>query len=91
VEAVLETVDERVATLAAGGTHRAVWDALGDGPRTVQQLAAATGRTPANLRKSLRRLRDMSLVMQEGGKGRTTTYHRIREERSGEFSSPAGC
>ena len=74
---VQATTADRIASLKAGGTHRSVWDALAQGPLTVTQLSEVTGRTPANVRKSLRLLRGMSLVMLEGGRGRTTIYRRV--------------
>jgi ATP-dependent DNA helicase RecG len=59
---------------ALGVTEEAVYDALAAGPRTVNELTSVLGLTGPNVRKALRSLRARGLVLQDGGKGRRTTY-----------------
>lgn len=68
----------RRTAVKAGSSAAAVLAALNAGPLGVDQLAAATGLTPANIRKRLRELRSLELVVQHGGPGLPTTYERTR-------------
>lgn len=68
----------RKTAVKAGSSAAAVLAALNAGPLGVDQLAAATGLTPANIRKRLRELRSLELVVQHGGPGLPTTYERTR-------------
>lgn len=62
-----------------GTTTATVFAALVSGPLDVEQIAAATGLEPANIRRRLRELRSAGLVVQHGGRGRATTYERVTE------------
>lgn len=69
---------DRGPVVKAGSSAAAVLGALNAGPLDVEQLAVATGLTPANIRKRLRELRALDLVVQHGGPGLPTTYERTR-------------
>lgn len=60
-----------------GTTGAKVFGALAGGPLGVDQIAAATGLEPANIRRRLRELRAAGLVVQHGGRGLATTYERL--------------
>jgi len=57
-------------------TEQRVYDALATGPRTVAELQTELGLSAPNIRKSLRSLAEQALVLQVGGRGRPTSYHR---------------
>lgn len=55
-------------------TEQRILDALAPGPKTVADLQKTLGLTAPNIRKALRGLRSRARVIQDGGKGRPTTY-----------------
>jgi ATP-dependent DNA helicase RecG len=57
-------------------TQTRLYEALLDGPRTVNDLEAALSLAGPTIRKALRGLSRHDLVRQHGGKGRHTTYSR---------------
>jgi ATP-dependent DNA helicase RecG len=59
-----------------GPTERRIYDALTIRERTVDELSHELKLSAPNVRKAMRRLRDRGLVLQQGGKGRPTTYRR---------------
>ncbi|KJE21463.1 putative transcriptional regulator with HTH domain [Frankia torreyi] len=59
-----------------GATERRVYQALTSQGRTARELAEELGLSAPNIRRSLRNLRGRGLVIQLGGRGRTTTYQR---------------
>ncbi|MBL7492545.1 putative DNA binding domain-containing protein [Frankia sp. AgB1.9] len=64
------------ATLRLGPTEGRVYDSLATRAKTVDELSDELGLSAPNLRKTLRRLRDRGLVLQQGGKGQVTVYQR---------------
>jgi ATP-dependent DNA helicase RecG len=60
-------------------TERRIFDALGPGPTAVADLQAVLDLTAPNIRKALRGLRSRGLVVQDGGKGRPTTYRQATD------------
>ncbi|WP_425955521.1 ATP-binding protein [Xylanimonas sp. McL0601] len=82
--AILRSAPQTAATTSNLGARsptpaeRAVIEALGGAPVTIHELTERTGKSAPALRKTLRSLREAGLVEQIGGKGRTTTYRRLR-------------
>jgi len=66
-----------VSELPLTPTQQRVYEAL-ERMSTVREMENALGLTGANLRKSLRALANLGLVVPKGGRGRLTTYHRVR-------------
>jgi ATP-dependent DNA helicase RecG len=60
--------------LGLTGNESVVARALEDGPRTVASLEEALDMRGPNIRKVLRRLMERDLVIQDGGRGKPTTY-----------------
>jgi ATP-dependent DNA helicase RecG len=58
-------------------SEQAVYDALGTASRSAADLHQALGLSTPNIRKALRKLREIDLVEQIGGRGRPTTYRRL--------------
>ncbi len=59
-----------------GATERRIYQALTGQGKTVLELTEELGLSAPNMRKSLRNLRSRGLVVQLGGRGRTTTHQR---------------
>jgi len=57
-------------------TQRRIYESLVTGPRTVEDLGRHLDLTGPTTRKALRVLIGYGLVIQHGGRGRPTTYHR---------------
>ncbi|MHB1906537.1 MAG: ATP-binding protein [Acidimicrobiales bacterium] len=57
-------------------SESAIFAALVAGERTAADLASELGTSAANVRKTLRALRERHLVVAEGGRGQRTTYRR---------------
>ncbi|GLY32356.1 ATP-binding protein [Kineosporia sp. NBRC 101731] len=57
-------------------TQQRIYEAL-ERMSTVKELEDALGLAGATLRKALRAMANLGLVSQQGGRGRSTTYHRM--------------
>jgi ATP-dependent DNA helicase RecG len=67
------------ATVRLHGSERAIAGALSVAAKTVAELESELQMKGPNIRRVLRALVDKGVAVQEGGKGRTTTY-RLRDD-----------
>lgn len=67
------------AAVRLHGSERAIAGALSVAAKTVVELESELGMKGPNIRRVLRALVEKGVVVQEGGKGRTTTY-RLRDD-----------
>ncbi|RJO72361.1 transcriptional regulator [Nocardia panacis] len=68
---------EPVRTPKLNVTEQKIYDALAAGSITVQELESSLDLSAPNIRKALRALRASNLVVQEGGRGKPTTYRHV--------------
>ncbi len=74
--AVLRKTIEAPTAPTLNQTEASVFAQLLEGDKTASQLAAAAKTGEPNVRKALRRLRELGIVTSEGGRGKRTTYRR---------------
>ena len=74
--AVLRKTAEAPAVPIMNLTEASIFALLLEGDMTAAQLAAAAKTGEPNVRKALRRLRELGIVTSEGGRGQRTTYRR---------------